>query len=172
MTLLYPRFRWPLFSRGHFVVFPRSSSPVLSFSSPLPATIFCVVIFPQHLSSLLHSSHSRVPRSAPFLLSTLAELPIMWSSGHLSSIFLQMRLKALTMTICGNTTVTWGTVSAIEGMCENTGIGFSHKLLSFSWGVVLDFGKYGTSFSSYSITYSFPLGTAWHTWTIFDCHPV
>lgn len=49
------------------------------------------------------------------------------------------------MTICGNTTVTWGTVSAIEGMCENTGIGFSHKLLSFSWGVVLDFGKYGTS---------------------------
>lgn len=49
---------------------------------------FCVVIFPQHPSSLLRYVHS--PRSDPFLSSTSTKMPIIWSSGCLSSIALRM----------------------------------------------------------------------------------
>lgn len=65
---------------------------------------FCLVVFPQHLSSRPCCTRSHASCSAPFLLFTSAELPIIRSFGHLSSVVFRKRLMAPTKT-CDNITV-------------------------------------------------------------------
>lgn len=125
--------RYP--SRGHFVV---------PHSSLLPAAISCVVV---SLNSCLVFRVARAPvpraRLLPF---TSAELSIIRSSEHLSSSVFRMHLTAPTA-IWGNVTVTRGSASATEQMCENIIICFfsnflvSVRGLSSIWvNTVLEFG--------------------------------
>lgn len=123
-------------SWGHFVLL-RSSSPALNFTSlPLPAAIFCIVVFPQHLSSLPRPVHSGFLCSAPFLPPTLAELLIIRSSGHSISVALRMHWIAFMMTKCGNKAVVRGAASASEQACDNSGMYLRYR-------AILHLRKYG-----------------------------
>lgn len=91
----------------HFVVFlcvaPVSGGTIFaSVMHQLAAILLTnshrVVIFPQRLPTLSCCACSCAPRSAPFLLSTPAELPVIRSPGRLSSIGFQARLTAVTTT--------------------------------------------------------------------------
>lgn len=84
--------------------------------------------------------------TAPFLPTTLVELPIIKSLGHLSSVAFQTCLMALTKTY-GNITVTRGAVTASEQTCKNTEtcsfstIAWSQLGCRPTFEIVFDLGK-------------------------------
>lgn len=108
-------------SCGHFVLF-RSSSLTRNFSSPLPASI-CRISFFLNTSLVFYAACIIMP-CALVLPSMLAEFPIIWASGRLSSFAFRMRLTAPMTTIDGSVTVTRSAVRVSEEMRENTRICF------------------------------------------------